>query len=152
MLGLGTYSPAMPEGSEQNCTTNLQSGHGLGPVNIHADAWTSRTGTLYVVTAHRFQAEVWIFQSPCAMLIYHQNPTHFTTLTVDNAYNNQILSTRWTSGYRCLAHLANLHIRALEHQLQEQVNVSQKLHIFNYDSIPTEPHGRSPTDGLRWKE
>ncbi|KAJ7864099.1 hypothetical protein B0H14DRAFT_2574542 [Mycena olivaceomarginata] len=103
----------MPEGSEQNCTTNLQSGHGLGPVNIHADAWTSRTGTLYVVTAHRFQAE---------------NPTHFTTLTVDNAYNNQILSTRWTSGYRCLAHLANLHIRALEHQLQEQVNSPMEDH------------------------
>ncbi|KAJ7842878.1 hypothetical protein B0H13DRAFT_1909639 [Mycena leptocephala] len=86
----------MPEGFEQNRSTNPHSVHALGPVNFSVDAWTSRAGTLY-------------------------NPTPFagSTLTVDNASNQTL---QQMSGMRCLAHLVNLQARDQDHQLREQAN------------------------------
>ncbi|KAJ7824009.1 hypothetical protein B0H13DRAFT_1875045 [Mycena leptocephala] len=96
----------MPEGFEQNRSTNPHSVHALGPVNFSVDAWTSRAGTLYVGVFYRLEA---------------QNPTPFagSTLTVDNASNQTL---QQMSGMRCLAHLVNLQARDQGHQLREQAN------------------------------
>jgi hypothetical protein len=141
----------MPEGFEQNRSTNPHSVHALGPVNFSVDAWTSRAGTLYVGVFYRLEAQVWIYTLPCTMFNYRQNPTPFagSTLTVDNASNQTL---QQMSGMRCLAHLVNLQARDQGHQLREQANVSHRLRLSNRDPFPTEPHGKSSADRLSWEE
>ncbi|KAJ7439266.1 hypothetical protein B0H11DRAFT_1934688 [Mycena galericulata] len=116
----------MPEGFEQNHhpthpkqnhPTNPHPVHALGTVNISADAWTSRAGTLYVAAVHRLEE-----QNPM--------PIASSTVTVDNASDRTLLQipTRWMSGMRCLAHLLNLQAGAQDHQLREQENSPTEDH------------------------
>ncbi|KAJ6545616.1 hypothetical protein B0H19DRAFT_1075980 [Mycena capillaripes] len=86
----------MPEGFEKDSTANLHPVHGLGPVNITADAWTSRASTtLYVASVHRPEA-------------WGQNSIH--TL--------RPIPTRCMSGMRFLVHLVNLRAQAQDYHLK----------------------------------